>query len=561
MGQTVNAASKRPAHYIVLDVIACIACIFSLASCALTSKGSSPATNPSISVTPSLVSFGNVKIKTQTSQTLRLSNPGAKDLVISQATISGEGFSVSGLTAPMTVAAGTSMNFTVLFQPTTTGTASASISISSNATTTPLTVSLTGTGVIESTPAISVTPTAISFGNLTVKTSATQTVKLSNTGTADLAISQATLSGTGFSMAGLTAPVTVAAGASTTFTVSFQPTATGAAAGSVTITSNASPSPLTVSLTGTGVAASTPAISVTPSAVSFGNQTVKTSASQTVTVFEHGDGGAIDLAGECKWNRLQHDGAGSAGDGSGWCKHKLYSYVSAGDGGSRCRECNDHEQREPFTADGKPDRHRCGGIDSSNQCDAGCSELREPDGKDIGEPNGDGFEHGDGGTIDFAGECEWNRLQHDGAGSAGDGSGRCKRKLYSYVSAGDDGSGCRERLDHEQCEPLTADGKPDGHRGGGIDSSHQRDAGRGELREPDGEDIDEPDCDGIEHGTAALSISQASVSGTGYSMTGLTCASDGSGRRKHKLYSFFQPATTGAAAGSISITSNASPHR
>ena len=135
MGQTVNAASKRPAHRIVLDVIACIACVFSLASCALTGKGSSPATNSSISVTPSLVSFGNVKIKTQASQTLRLSNPGAKDLVISQATISGEGFSVSGLTAPLTVGAGMSMNFTVLFQPMTTGTASASISISSNATT------------------------------------------------------------------------------------------------------------------------------------------------------------------------------------------------------------------------------------------------------------------------------------------------------------------------------------------------------------------------------------------------------------------------------------------
>ena len=202
-GANGEAASKRPAHYIVLDVIACIACIFSLASCALTSKGSSPATNPSISVTPSLVSFGNVKIKTQTSQTLRLSNPGAKDLVISQATISGEGFSVSGLTAPLTVAAGTSMNFTVLFQPTTTGTVSASISISSNATSAPLTVGLTGTGVIVSTPAISVTPMAISFCNLTVKTSAIQTVKLSNTGTGDLTISQATLSGTGFSTAGV----------------------------------------------------------------------------------------------------------------------------------------------------------------------------------------------------------------------------------------------------------------------------------------------------------------------------------------------------------------------
>src|SRR3984957_17914942 len=223
MGQTVNAASKRPVHYIVLDVIACIACLFSLASCALTGKGSSPSTTPSISVTPSLVSFGNVKIKTQTSQALKLSNPGANDLVISQATISGEGFSLSGLTAPMTVAAGSGVSFTVLFQPMTTGTASASISISSNATTAPVPVSLTGTGVTESPPAITAAPTAISFGSLTVKASATQTVKLSNTGTADLAISQATLSGTGFSMSGLTAPVTIAAGAGPSFMVSSQP--------------------------------------------------------------------------------------------------------------------------------------------------------------------------------------------------------------------------------------------------------------------------------------------------------------------------------------------------
>ena len=288
MGRTVFTASRRPARRIILDAVACVACSLSLVSCAVTSKGSSPATNSSLSVTPSLVSFGDVKIKTQTSQTLRLSNTGTTDLAISQATLSGAGFSMSGLTAPLTVAAGTSMNFTVSFQPTATGAVSGSISISSNASSRPLAISLTGTGVTTSTPAISVTPAAVSFGNMTVKTSASQTVKLSNTGTADLAISQATLAGTGFSMSGLTAPLTVAAGASMNFTVSFQPTATGAASGSISISSNASSTPLTISLTGTGVTTSTPAISVTPSAVSFGNLTVKTSASQTVRLSNTG---------------------------------------------------------------------------------------------------------------------------------------------------------------------------------------------------------------------------------------------------------------------------------
>jgi len=278
---------NRSALVRVFFVLAILASAFSLTSCAVTSVGSTTA-RPSIAVSPSLVSFGSVKIKTQTTQTLTVSNTGKAPLTISQAAVSGTGFSLSGISAPITVAAGASMNFTVSFQPTTTGAASGSIAISSNASTSPLTISLAGTGVTASTPAISVTPAALNFGSLTVKTSASQTVKLSNPGTADLTISQAGVSGTGFSLSGLTAPMTVAAGASMNFTVSFQPAATGAASGSISITSNAGSSPAVISLTGTGVATSTPAISVTPAALNFGNLTVKTSASQTVTLSNTG---------------------------------------------------------------------------------------------------------------------------------------------------------------------------------------------------------------------------------------------------------------------------------
>ena len=294
MGRTVYAASRRPGRRILLDVVACIACSLSLVSCAVTSKGSSTATNSSLSVTPSLVSFGDVKIKTQTSQALRLSNTGTTDLAISQANLSGTGFSMSGLTAPLTVAAGTSMNFTVSFQPTTAGAASGSISISSNASSTPVTVSLTGTGVTTSTPAISLTPSAISFGTLTVKTSASQTVKLSNTGTAALSISQATLAGTGFGVTGLSAPVTVAAGTSMNFTVSFQPTTTGVVSGSISISSNAGNSPLSIPLNGTGVAAIL-TLSANPATLVFGNVTVGTTATQNVQLTNTGNT-AVDIA-------------------------------------------------------------------------------------------------------------------------------------------------------------------------------------------------------------------------------------------------------------------------
>jgi hypothetical protein len=246
------------------------------------------ASTPAINVTPAALNFGNLTVKTSASQTVTLSNTGTAALTISQASVSGTGFSLSGLTAPVTVAAGASMNFTVSFQPAATGAASGSISINHNAGSSPAVISLTGTGVATSTPAISVTPGALNFGRLTVKTSASQTVTLSNTGTATLSISQANITGSGFGMSGLVAPATVAAGASVNFTVSFQPTSTGAVSGSISITSNANPSPLTIGLTGTGVAASSPAISVTPASVGFGNLTVKTSATQTVKLSNTG---------------------------------------------------------------------------------------------------------------------------------------------------------------------------------------------------------------------------------------------------------------------------------
>jgi fibronectin type 3 domain-containing protein len=56
-------------------------------------------------------------------------------------------FAASGLNFPITVAAGTSISFTVGFTPATTGAASASLSFISNATNSPTVQSLSGTGV------------------------------------------------------------------------------------------------------------------------------------------------------------------------------------------------------------------------------------------------------------------------------------------------------------------------------------------------------------------------------------------------------------------------------
>jgi fibronectin type 3 domain-containing protein len=87
-----------------------------------------------------------------------------------------------------------------------------------------------------------------------VGSSGTQTITLSNTGNAAATVSQAVVSGTGYTMSGLTTPMTLAAGASTSFSVQFAPTSAGSDSGSVTVTSNTPNSPTMVATNGTGTA-------------------------------------------------------------------------------------------------------------------------------------------------------------------------------------------------------------------------------------------------------------------------------------------------------------------
>jgi hypothetical protein len=207
---------------------------------------------PQISVVPASVSFGNVIVGLTNTQTMTLSNPGSANLSVSQATMTGAGFVLSGLTLPLNVAPGQSTTFTVSFTPTVASSATGSLSLVSNAPGSPLTVALSGTGVAPILQ-LSANPASWNFRNVTVGSSGTQTVTLSNTGNSSVTISQVTASGAGFSSSGLTPPLTLTAGQSTTFSVIFAPAAAGSLTGSVTVVSNASNSPTTIALSGTGV--------------------------------------------------------------------------------------------------------------------------------------------------------------------------------------------------------------------------------------------------------------------------------------------------------------------
>jgi hypothetical protein len=104
--------------------------------------------------------------------------------------------------------------------------------------------------------ALTASPSSESFGNENVgSTSATQTVTISNSGSA--AASMSSIGVTGPFTESNNCGTSLAAGASCTVGASFAPTAAGSATGTLTVNSSAPGSPLTVALSGTGVTTNT----------------------------------------------------------------------------------------------------------------------------------------------------------------------------------------------------------------------------------------------------------------------------------------------------------------
>jgi hypothetical protein len=101
---------------------------------------------------------------------------------------------------------------------------------------------------------LTVSPTSVAFGNVTIGTVSTQSVTLVSVGTAPVIVNSATLSGTGFTMSGATFPVTLNPGLAVTIDMQFDPTAAVPATGDLSVRSNSSTNAVVVvSLTGTGV--------------------------------------------------------------------------------------------------------------------------------------------------------------------------------------------------------------------------------------------------------------------------------------------------------------------
>src|SRR2546430_883265 len=222
------------------------------ASVALT--GSAVAASYTMSLAPVSLNFGNVAAGSNSTQKVQLSNSGNSSVTVTQVAASGAGISVSGLATPVTLAPSQTVALSVTFAPTSAGTTTGSVTVTNNEGVNAI-VAVTGT---QTQPGLSLTPTSASFGSVVTGNTNSQTIQIKNSGTANLTVSQATVSGAGFSLSGLALPMTLTPGQSGNFNVQYAPQGTGSVTGAASGTSNAPNSPAAGALSGSAGAARTP---------------------------------------------------------------------------------------------------------------------------------------------------------------------------------------------------------------------------------------------------------------------------------------------------------------
>lgn len=220
-----------------------------------------------ISVSANTLNFQSVVVGQKATQTLTVSNTGSAALQISALSLSSNEYSISGTALPTSIPASSSASYTVTFAPTAAGSVPATLNIASNAANTLNAISLAGSGE-KAFVNLVVTPSVLSFGNVSLKSTSTQNVTLQNTGDVSLTLQGVTVAGTGFGYSDLSPGYSLAPNQKVTFQVWFAPKVAGAATGTLSVLSANLTSPGTLDLSGDGVSgSSTPPPSSTPSSV------------------------------------------------------------------------------------------------------------------------------------------------------------------------------------------------------------------------------------------------------------------------------------------------------
>lgn len=222
---------------------------------ALSGTGTEAEAKASLTASPTSENFGDIVVGSEETVQVQLKVSGSEALKVSKVATTGTGFSVSGLAVPSTIKPGEAASFAAVFKPTSDQSASGQISITSSEATAPLTINLSGKGV-NPVANLSIAPTSLSFGNVTVGKSTSKQLRLKSTGNSKVKISSIAISGTGFSISGAESDTELPPGQQLLLTVKFDPSKSGNASGTLTVASSASSAAVKITLSGAGSATS-----------------------------------------------------------------------------------------------------------------------------------------------------------------------------------------------------------------------------------------------------------------------------------------------------------------
>jgi Abnormal spindle-like microcephaly-assoc'd, ASPM-SPD-2-Hydin/Beta-propeller repeat len=262
---------------------------------------STTTTSPSVSFSLPNVNFGSsLPLGTAFPLSLGILNTstGEAPLLIQSIGITGpnsDAFSALGTASCLgsQITAGSSCSLVIQFVPSVVGLEGAFLSLTDNAPGSPQVLALVGSGAG---PLAVISPTSVNFGSVSVGTTPSQAITLTNQGNQTLQITGIAVAGNNiaqFPPSADTCPAALSAGASCGLVISFVPSAVGTFTAVLNVTDNSgtiSNAMQTVSLTGTATAAA-PLLNISPTALSFASQAVgSTSGNQAVMVVNQGSG-------------------------------------------------------------------------------------------------------------------------------------------------------------------------------------------------------------------------------------------------------------------------------
>jgi len=185
----------------------------------------------------------------------------------------------------------------VTFTPSAAGGLSAATSVADNATGSPQSAALTGTGTA---PQAVLSPNPLAFPSTLVGTAATPLpMTLSNPGTAALAITGISVTGTNATSFGQSnnCGASLAAGATCTITVTFTPASAASLSAAISVADNASGSPQSAAVTGTGTPLLIPQAVLSPNPLVFPSTTINTPATPLPMTLSNPGNAALAITG------------------------------------------------------------------------------------------------------------------------------------------------------------------------------------------------------------------------------------------------------------------------